>query len=81
MPSNQSALLTHGRSLSQPVQGEKYPYDNTPITSFISKHGGDWREWRNVLKLNKVGSVFDLEEGQGLIIPEYFKPFTAHPKG
>ena len=81
MSANQSALLTYGRLIAQPAQGEKYPYDNTHITSFISKHGGDWRDWRNVLKLNKVGSVFDLQEGQGLIIPEYTKPFTPHPKG
>lgn len=81
MPPNQSPLLTYGRSLPQPAQGEKYPYDGSHITSFISRHGGDRSDWRNVLKLNKVGSAFDLEEGVGLIIPEYTKPFAAHPNG
>jgi hypothetical protein len=81
MPSNQSPLITYGRSIARPVQGEKYPYDNSHITRFIHRHGGDWRDWRNILKSNKVGSVFDLQEGEGLTIPEYVKPFTVHPKG
>lgn len=81
MPPNQSPLITYGQTIAQPIQGEKHPYDGSPITTFINRHGGDRADWRNILKLNKIGSVFDLEEGVGLVIPEYVKPFAVHPNG
>lgn len=79
--SNRSALLTYGSSIKQAIPSEKYPYDGTAITSFISRHNGNWREWREFLKTNKVGSVFDILDGQPLVIPDYTEPFTVNPNG
>lgn len=79
--SNRSALLTYGSPIQQAAPSEKYPYNGTAITSFISRHNGDWRDWRGFLKLNKVGSAFDILDGQPLVIPDYIEPFTVNPNG
>lgn len=74
----QSALITYGSPIIQVTPAQRYAYDGTTITSFISKNGGDWREWRQCLKDNKVGSVFSLPDGQPMAITKAIEPFTVN---
>ena len=74
----QSALITYGSPIAQTSPSQRYAYDGTTITSFISKNGGDWRQWRQCLKENQIGSVFALINGQPMTISKVVEPFTVN---
>lgn len=56
----------------------RVPYDGTSLPSFVLKNGGDPAQWRDILRLNRVGTVFELERGVLLSIPQKASTFSVH---
>lgn len=54
---------------TEPV--EEAPYDGGHLTSFYARYGGNVKDMRSLLRQSRVGSIFDLESGTSLIIPNH----------
>lgn len=54
-------------------------YDGQPIPRFILINGGDPSAFRNFLKENRIGSVFDLEAGVPVQVRQSQEQFSTHP--
>ncbi len=62
-------ITQYGVSIAQPQAQNTIPYDGTLLPYFLMSNGGDPKNYRQLLKDNKIGSVFDLEPGEILNVP------------
>jgi hypothetical protein len=56
-------------------------YDGRLLPAFLVANGGDYTDYRTFLLVNQIGSIFDLEEGQAVIVPQkdVYGNFSTHP--
>ncbi|QLE46399.1 hypothetical protein FD723_40010 (plasmid) [Nostoc sp. C052] len=59
-----------GYLIAQEQQKVTTVYDGRFLPTFILDKGGDYLQYRQFLFANKVGSIFDLEEGQEVIVAQ-----------
>jgi hypothetical protein len=75
-----SPVSTHGYYEGEPVKIKKIRYDGTKLPYFVMKNGGNPDLWKEVLDYNQIGSIFELEEGIMLAIPQDVEVFKTHPE-
>lgn len=63
-------IAAAGYLITQPEEKVVTAYDGRFLPTFILDKGGDYLQYRKFLLDNKVGSIFDLEEGQEVIVSQ-----------
>jgi hypothetical protein len=61
-------VVTYGAPVDQGSPVIKTVYDGTLLTSFIHENGGDFTQYPQFLVDNRIGSVFELEEGTQVVV-------------
>ena len=59
----------YGTPTTTGISLREVPYDGRHITSFYSSYGVELKDVRATLRLGRIGSVFELERGQVMIVP------------
>jgi hypothetical protein len=85
-----SPITQYGHSVVQPNTVRLVPYDGTLYTSFLHERGVDYKSVRRFLRQNEIGSAFDLEDGEQVIVDgtgnynslngSYTENFSLHPE-
>ena len=85
-----SPITQYGHSIFQPNAAKLVPYDGTLYTSFLHRHGADHKSVRRFLRQNEIGSAFDLQDGEQVIVDgtgnyndldgSYTENFSIHPQ-
>jgi hypothetical protein len=78
----QTPVAQYGYLIPQEQQKSTAAYDGRFLTTFILDKGGDYHQYRQFLLTNQIGSIFDLEEGQEVIIyqQDEYEVFSTHPE-
>ena len=74
-----SAVSIYGYALPRNIQ-KQIAYDGQLLPSFLLRSKANPNDYRQFLKLNRIGSVFTLEAGRTVVIPYKSSTFPKHPE-
>jgi hypothetical protein len=81
--SNQfSSSVTYGKPVNPVPPSKVIPYDGSLITVFVLRNGADPKQFLEILRDSRIGSIFDLKEGTGIIFKDTQSQlnFSQHPE-
>ena len=73
-----SPMVTGGNPVANPIPTKTVPYNGLPLTRILLSNAQNPFTFRQLLRRSRVGSAFDLQYGDPLVIERKTENFARH---